>query len=71
MNPENESRPTYEPILQRRLDMMAQVISWWQRTTDEEHVAIMRLVIEQERLEAELADGNVSKVGPSSPQHAA
>jgi hypothetical protein len=51
-----EGQSTYEPILQRRLDMMADVFSWWQRTTNEEHIAIMRLVIDQERLEAKLAD---------------
>lgn len=33
MNLENESRPTYKPILQRTLDAMVDAISWWWRPT--------------------------------------
>jgi hypothetical protein len=62
MNPENESVSTYEPILQRRLDLMTSVHSWWQKASDEERVAITRLVIEQERLEAKLANARFASV---------
>jgi predicted RNA-binding Zn-ribbon protein involved in translation (DUF1610 family) len=54
MNSENESKPTYEPILQRRLDMMADVISLWLQASDEKRAAVMRIIIDQERLEAKL-----------------
>jgi hypothetical protein len=40
---ENESKPTYEPILQRRLDMMADVISWWLKASDEQRASVMRI----------------------------
>jgi hypothetical protein len=62
MNSENESRP-YEPILQQKLDMMDEIISRWQSTTHEQHVAIMRSFIEYERLEAKLADARVTHAG--------
>ena len=61
MNPENENKPTYEPILQQKLDMMADILSWWQSATHEQHVAIMRSFIEYERLEAKLADAPVAR----------
>ena len=54
MKPENESRPTYEPILQQKLDMMDEIVSWWQRTTYEQHADIMRSFIEYERLKPNL-----------------
>jgi hypothetical protein len=54
MTSENESRSTYEPILQQKLDMMDEIISWWQRTTHEQHVAVMRTFIDYERAEANL-----------------
>jgi hypothetical protein len=60
MNSKNENRPTYEPILQRRLDMMADVISLWLQASDEKRAAVMRIIIDQERLEAKLADAQVT-----------
>jgi hypothetical protein len=60
MNSENESMSAYEPILQQSLDAMAAFVSWWQRTTHEEHVDIMRLFIDHERLEARLANARAS-----------
>jgi hypothetical protein len=49
-----------EPILHQKLDTMAEVFSWWQRTTHEEHVAIMRAFIDYERAEASLADARMA-----------
>ena len=61
MNPENKSRSTYEPILQQKLDMMDEIISWWLKASDEERVTVMRAFIEHERLEATLADARVAR----------
>jgi hypothetical protein len=52
---------TYEPILQRRLDLIASVFAWWQKASDEERVAITRIVIAQEQLEAKLADARMAR----------
>jgi hypothetical protein len=56
MNSENENKPTYEPILQRWLDGMAYVVSWWLKASEEERVAVTRIVIEHERLKGRLAE---------------
>jgi hypothetical protein len=61
MNLENENKPTYEPILQQKLDMMTEVIALWQRTTHEQHVALMRAVIDMERTKAILTDARVAR----------
>ena len=53
MNPEHE--------IQRRLDVIADVIAWWLRTTHEQHVELVRLALELERLEAKLADARVAR----------
>jgi hypothetical protein len=60
MDSENESKPTYEPILQRWLDGIAYVVSWWLKASEEERAAVMRIIIDQERLEAKLADAQVT-----------
>jgi ABC-type phosphate/phosphonate transport system ATPase subunit len=60
-NLKNESGSTYEPILQQWLDGMAYVVSWWLQSSQEERVAVTRIVIEQERLKGKLADAPVAR----------
>jgi hypothetical protein len=66
MNSENERGLTYEQVVQRRLDAMAEIVSWWQRTTHEEHVDIIRAFIDYELTEAVLADARIARANANA-----
>ena len=50
-----------DPTLRQRLDAIDALVSWWQLTSHEQHVDIMRLFIDHEQMEATLADARAAR----------
>ena len=56
--PKVHATPAYEELVRERLELVATCVAWWQRTSHEEHVAVVRDFIEFERSQALLANAS-------------